>query len=81
MKTIEQKLADVLRETENGKPISMDRFREIVGFVKHATEREMAQAFLIVVLDRLNAVHQVQKLERDGLAALVEHIQAGEGLQ
>lgn len=74
-------LVSVLRETDSGKPITMERFNEILGLVKSATEREMAQAFVTVVLDRLNAVHQVKKLEHDGLAALVEHIQAGGGLQ
>lgn len=81
MATIEQKLADVLRETESGKPITMDRFNEMLGLLKSATERGMAQAFLIVVLDKLNAVHQVKKLEHDGLAALVDHMKAGGGLQ
>lgn len=74
-------LVNVLRETESGKPITMERFNEMLGLVKEATQQEMAQAFVTVVLDRLNAVHQVKKLERDGLTALVDHIKAGGELQ
>lgn len=75
--TTPKRLAALLLQAQAVNAWSSDQFKLALAEIRAATENDLAQAFLQVLVDKLEVAHRVKRLERDCIAAALDQVNTG----